>query len=84
MSGDDDEERPLVLYRRLDASRWPEAAGELGASWETSTTGEAAAAAPPTLPALALFRGGEMVASSPGEGGRLPASVEALRRALKM
>ena len=63
---------------------------ELGASWETSATtaggggSGAAAAAPPTLPALALFRGGEMVASSPGEGGRLPASVEALRRALKM
>lgn len=80
------EERPLVLYRRLNASRWPEAAGELGASWETSTAGGSGsgAAAPPTLPALALFRGGEMVASFPGEGGRLPASVEALRRALKM
>ena len=79
-----EEKQPFVLYRRLDASRWPEAAAELGASWETASDGSAAAAAPPTLPALALFRGGEMVASSPGEGGRLPASVEALRRAVKM
>lgn len=90
------EKQPLVLYRRLDASRWPEAAAALGASWETasatgsssssSSAAEAAAAAspsPPTLPALALFCRGEMVASSPGEGGRLPASVGALRRALK-
>ena len=79
--GGEEEKRPLVLYRRLDASRWPEAAGQLGASWETASHGSVAAA-PPTLPALALFRGGEIVASSPGEGGRLPASVEALRRVI--